>query len=312
MKHGSLCTGYGGLDMAAQAVFGGELAWWSDIETGPIKVMQHHTNAPNIGDLKHIDWPAVEPIDVLTAGYPCQPFSSAGKRKGTDDPRHLWPWIAYGIAQLRPRVVVLENVGAHLRRGFPVVAADLAALGYRVAWTLLRASDVGAAHRRERLFIVATDTAREHDHRSRPAGTTGRDEHSDRGSHAVPDTLGGVVREQPRGFGGPGGQGAPLAGGDREAATDWQEYAPAIRRWERCLGRPAPTPSVLGPRGGVKVSPAFGEWLMGLPEGHITDVPDLSINEQLKLVGNGVVPQQAEHAIRWLWNQLNRPALAAA
>jgi DNA (cytosine-5)-methyltransferase 1 len=69
---------------------------------------------------------------------------------------------------------------------------------------------------------------------------------------------------------------------------------------------------VLGPRGGVKVSPAFGEWLMGLPEGHITDVPDLSINEQLKLVGNGVVPQQAEHAIRWLWNQLNRPALAAA
>jgi DNA (cytosine-5)-methyltransferase 1 len=54
----------------------------------------------------------------------------------------------------------------------------------------------------------------------------------------------------------------------------------------------------------VKVSPGFGEWLMGLPEGHITDVPDLSINEQLKLVGNGVVPQQAEHAIRWLLGQL--------
>jgi DNA (cytosine-5)-methyltransferase 1 len=62
----------------------------------------------------------------------------------------------------------------------------------------------------------------------------------------------------------------------------------------------------------VKVSPAFGEWLMGLPEGHITDVPGLSINEQLKLVGNGVVPQQAEHAIRWLWSQLAGSIEAAA
>lgn len=155
---GSLCTGYGGLDMAVRRVFGGRLVWWSDMDPGPIAVMtHHHPGVPNLGDLKLIDWLDVEPVDILTAGYPCQPFSNAGKRKGTDDPRHLWPWIAYGIGIIRPRIVVLENVGAHLSRGFRIVAADLAALGYRISWTLLRASDVGAAHRRERLFIVATD-----------------------------------------------------------------------------------------------------------------------------------------------------------
>jgi hypothetical protein len=80
----------------------------------------------------------------------------------------------------------------------------------------------------------------------------------------------------------------------------WQQYEPAIRRWEAVLDREAPFPAVLGPEGGVKVAPTFGEWLMGLPEGLIASVPDLTINQQLKLVGNGVVPQQAEAAIRFL------------
>ncbi|GLY55350.1 DNA cytosine methyltransferase [Lentzea sp. NBRC 102530] len=156
MKVGSLCSGYGGLDLAVLNVFGGELAWWSDVEPGPVKVMtHHHPQAPNLGDLKLVDWSAVEPVGILTAGYPCQPFSNAGKRLGTEDPRHLWPWIARAVGVLRPRIIVLENVAAHLRRGFDVVSADLAALGYDAAWTLVRASDVGAAHRRERLFIVA-------------------------------------------------------------------------------------------------------------------------------------------------------------
>lgn len=85
---------------------------------------------------------------------------------------------------------------------------------------------------------------------------------------------------------------------------DWREYEPAIRRWEAVLGLPAPYPAARGPRGGVKVAPAFGEWLMGLPAGWISKVPGLSINEQLKLVGNGVVPQQAEYAIRYLYDAL--------
>ena len=153
---GSVCTGYGGLDMAVRAVFGGELLWWSDIDPGPIAAMNHHhPTVPNLGDLKAVHWHAVPRVDVFTAGYPCQPFSNAGKRLGLDDPRHLWPWIAYAVAVLRPRIVVLENVAAHLSRGFRTVAEDLAALGYRFDWTLVRASDVGAPHRRERLFVVA-------------------------------------------------------------------------------------------------------------------------------------------------------------
>lgn len=153
---GSVCTGYGGLDMAVQRVFGGELLWWSDVEPGPIAVMNHnHPGVPNLGDIKQVHWHSVPHVDVFTAGYPCQPFSPAGKRLGIDDPRHLWPWIAYAVAVLRPRTVVLENVAAHLGRGFRIVAADLAAIGYDARWRLVRASDIGAPHRRERLFVVA-------------------------------------------------------------------------------------------------------------------------------------------------------------
>ncbi len=156
---GSLCTGYGGLDMAARSAFGGRLVWWSDIEPGPVKLMtERHPEAPNLGDLKQVDWHTVPRVRTLTAGYPCQPFSNAGKRLGLDDPRHLWPWIAYAVAVLRPDRVVLENVAAHLGRGFRVVASDLAALGYRLGWTVVRASDVGAPHERKRIFIVAEDT----------------------------------------------------------------------------------------------------------------------------------------------------------
>ena len=87
--------------------------------------------------------------------------------------------------------------------------------------------------------------------------------------------------------------------GDR-GATDWGQYAPAINRWESVLGRPAPAPTEPGPKGGQRLSPRFVEFLMGLPEGHVTDV-EISRNDMLKALGNGVVPQQAAAATRaWL------------
>lgn len=292
---GSLCTGYGGLDMAAAAVFGGELVWWSDIEPGPIKVMQHHhPEAPNLGDLTTVNWSTVEPVDILTAGYPCQPFSNAGKRRGTDDPRHIWPWIARAIGVLRPRFVVLENVAAHVRRGFDVVSEDLAALGYDTAWSVVRASDVGAPHRRERLYVVAADTS-EGGRGGRPDENLWESLGNPAGGHLSTSDPSGVGRREGR----PEPEG--VVGGpdvaERGSQVDWRQYTPAIRRWEAILGVPAPRPDARGPRGGLKVNPAFSEWLMGVP-GRITSVPGLSINEQLKLAGNGVVPQQAEHAIR--------------
>jgi DNA (cytosine-5)-methyltransferase 1 len=154
----SLCTGYGGLDHAAEDVFDAELVAVSDIDPGANKILAHrYPNVPNLGDLKLIDWDAWAGVEIMTAGYPCQPFSHAGKRAGTDDPRHIFPWIVEGIRRVGPRLVLLENVRGHLVLGFPEVLGTLADIGYDARWVCLRASDVGACHKRERLFIAAAD-----------------------------------------------------------------------------------------------------------------------------------------------------------
>ncbi len=152
---GSLCSGTGALDLAAEQVTGGRTVWHCENEPGPSKVLAHRfPGVPNYGDLKALEW-ADSPVDVLTGGYPCQPFSGAGKRLGTDDPRHLFPWIAEGMARMRPPLALLENVRNHLTLGFDVVLAELDRIGYDVRWTVLAASDVGAPHRRQRLWIAA-------------------------------------------------------------------------------------------------------------------------------------------------------------
>src|SRR5690606_6368707 len=95
-------------------------------------------------------------VDIVTAGYPCQPFSVAGKRRGADDPRHLWPHVARIISEVEPPFVFLENVAHHLRLGFPEVASGMVGMGYKLAAGLFTAAEVGAPHKRERLFILAT------------------------------------------------------------------------------------------------------------------------------------------------------------
>lgn len=156
LRIGSVCTGYGGLDQAVQEVFGGELAWVADNDPGAALILAHrHPGVPNLGDITALDWHDVEPVDILTGGYPCQPFSTAGKRKGTKDARHLWPHIARALGVLRPRLAVFENVAGHLSLGFDTVLGDLAASGFDADWCCVRASDIGAAHRRNRLFLLA-------------------------------------------------------------------------------------------------------------------------------------------------------------
>ena len=155
----SLFTGYGGLDLAVTALTGGELVGVSDIDPGPCKLLAaRHPDVPNIGDVKAVDWhdDSVPHFDVLCGGYPCQPFSAAGRRAGTDDPRHLWPDVLRAIEARRPRQVFLENVRGHLTLGFDVVLRDFIAAGYSVRWSICAASSVGAPHRRERLYIYAT------------------------------------------------------------------------------------------------------------------------------------------------------------
>lgn len=271
---GSLCSGYGGLDAGWLAVAGGRVEWVSEIDGDALTVLG---GVPNVGDLTEVDWAAVPPVDVLTAGYPCQPFSHAGSRKGEKDDRHLWPYIADAIGVLRPGFVFLENVQGHLSLGFADVLGDLARLGFDARWCVVRASDVGAPHQRARLFVLSY------------ANGAGRGEHGG----SVP------VRAEQFAFEHGGGDVAD-AGGERHGSASsetWGKYEPSIRRWER-LTRPAPPPTVPGDRN-PRLNPVFVEWMMGLPEGHVTG-HGLKHNACLRLLGNGVVPQQAALALRHL------------
>jgi DNA (cytosine-5)-methyltransferase 1 len=161
LTYGSLCSGYGGLDLAVEAVFGAEPLWHFEVDPHASKVLAAHwPDVPNHGDLTATDWTTVAPVDVICGGYPCQPFSHAGQRKGTTDDRHIWPHIADALRVLRPRYAVFENVAGHVSLGFDAVLADLAEIGFDAEWVTVRASDVGACHRRERLFILAADADR--------------------------------------------------------------------------------------------------------------------------------------------------------
>jgi len=158
MKIGSLFSGYGGLDIAVENHFDAETVWHAEFEEAPSKVLAAHwPGIPNHHDVSVVDWSAVEPVDIITGGYPCQPFSSAGQRKGLEDERHLWPFVAEAVDVLRPEWVVFENVRGHLTLGFDQVLRDLHLLKYDVRWEVIKASDIGAPHRRERIFILGKD-----------------------------------------------------------------------------------------------------------------------------------------------------------
>lgn len=170
---GSLCTGYGGLDLGLALGLGVQLrhAWHVEYDPAPGKILAaRFPGVPNLGDLTTLDHSSLEPVDWLTAGYPCQPFSQAGKRKGASDERHLWPFVARTIGELRPRRVLLENVAGHVALGLDAVLWDLATLGYDATWGVVRASDAGAPHRRERVFVVASNTGHADRRRTDTAG----------------------------------------------------------------------------------------------------------------------------------------------
>lgn len=329
VKLGSLCSGAGGLDLAVEKVFGAETVWHCEIDTAASKVLAHRwPGVPNHRDLITTDWAIVEPIDILCAGWPCQPWSAAGKQLGAADERAIWPHIAHAIRVLRPRYVCLENVSAVVVLGeLARAAGDLAEAGYDAQWTCLSASEVGAPHKRERFFIVATDSAGDGRHEGRPesAGLVGRSDVALGGDAAVsllptPAAADGgagsrlnlrtavTLLPTPTASDGSGGKtsrsgdriGEPLLGGiARDFAGQWGKYAPAIHRWEQIAG-PAPSPTEPNRNGKPRLNPAFSEWLMGWPAGWVTEVPGLSRNDKLRIIGNGVVPQAAEAALSWL------------
>jgi len=94
-------------------------------------------------------------VDIITGGYPCQPFSAAGKRKGGDDPRHLWPYIRKHVETIRPVQCFFENVEGHISLGLNSVISDLEEDGYSTTWGIFSAREVGAPHQRKRVYIMA-------------------------------------------------------------------------------------------------------------------------------------------------------------
>jgi DNA (cytosine-5)-methyltransferase 1 len=161
--HIGLCAGYGGIEIGLQRVIPNlRSVALCEIEAFACANLVAKMEAglmdaaPIWTDLKTFPWAEFrDRVDILTGGYPCQPFSAAGKRAGKDDPRHLWPWIADGIRALRPRACFLENVEGHISLGLPTVISDLEELGYKVSWGIFSAAEVGAPHQRKRVFILA-------------------------------------------------------------------------------------------------------------------------------------------------------------
>jgi DNA (cytosine-5)-methyltransferase 1 len=160
MNHGSLFSGVGGFDLPSewmgwQNVFHCE---WNDFGQ---KVLKYYwPNAISYGDITKTDFTIHRGnIDILTGGFPCQPFSMAGKRKGTEDDRHLWPEMLRAIREIQPKWVVGENVFGLINWDgglvFDQVQADLEAEGYEVQPYVLPACGVNAPHKRERIWFVA-------------------------------------------------------------------------------------------------------------------------------------------------------------
>jgi len=101
-------------------------------------------------------------VDLITGGYPCQPFSQAGKRKGAEDERHLWPYIRKHIQAIKPNRCFFENVEGHISLGLSTVISDLEEDGFRTAWGIFSAREVGAPHQRKRVFIMANTNSQRH------------------------------------------------------------------------------------------------------------------------------------------------------
>ena len=174
LRHGSLFSGIGGFDLAA------EWAGWENVfhcEWNPFgqRVLKHYwPNAESFIDITKSDFSKYEhTVDIISGGFPCQPFSTAGERRGTDDTRYLWPAMLDVIAAVKPRYVVGENVYGLVNWNegmvFDTVCADLEAKGYEVQAFLLPAASVNAPHKRNRIWFVAHSMRARHsrDHRHR-------------------------------------------------------------------------------------------------------------------------------------------------
>lgn len=185
---GSLFSGYGGLDLAVAELFEAKVLWHVEYDKAPSQILEHHyPEIPNYGDITKVDFSQIPKVNILTGGFPCQDLSLAGKRAGLKDGTRsgLWSYFAEAIDTIKPDWIIIENVKGLLSatansnleycpecmgetrnqpilRALGAVLGDLAELGYNAQWQNLQAAQIGAPHRRERIFILAYPNTRPH------------------------------------------------------------------------------------------------------------------------------------------------------
>jgi DNA (cytosine-5)-methyltransferase 1 len=264
---GSLFSGIGGLDLGLERA-GMEIRWNCEIDQYCCRILQKWwPDVPNLGDVTAVDWSTVERVDLICGGYPCQPFSYAGKRGGADDPRHLWPHFASALRHLRPRFAILENVPGHLSLGFGRVLGDLAELGFDAEWDCIPAAAVGAPHLRYRVFVVAYASGARR--REDAGGASGHEGQNARGPEADDHVADGD---------GEGGRAWDVAAADGAVGDT---VSPSSRTH---TPRQVDHGVQLANQVGGTLNPTWVEWLMGFPPGWTDCEPS----------GTAVVPQVAQ------------------
>jgi len=161
LRHLDLFSGLGGFSLGLEATGGFETVAFCDIEKFSRKVLKKHwPNVKQYKDIKELTYEQIKedtlaPIDIVTGGYPCQPFSIAGSQRGEKDKRHLWPDMFRIVKECKPTWVIGENVSGHIKLGLDTVLQDLESEGYSVRAFSISASSIGANHQRERVWIIA-------------------------------------------------------------------------------------------------------------------------------------------------------------
>ena len=168
MNHVDLFSGIGGFSLGLERTGGFKTVAFCEIEKFPKEILRKHwPNVKQYDDIKELTneklkTDGIGPVDILTCGYPCQPFSNAGLKKGEQDPRHLWPDCFRLIKECRPTWVIGENVSGHIKLGLDSVLSDLESQGYGTRTFSVSAASVGANHKRERVWVLAY-SERNHD-----------------------------------------------------------------------------------------------------------------------------------------------------
>ena len=315
----SLCTGYGGIELGLERA-GVPLRPIAYVEREAFAAAnlvakieaEQMAPAPVWTDVKTFPYSDFHGrVDILLAGYPCQPFSAAGQRKGEADERHLWPFIARGIAACQPRLVFAENVEGHLSLGIKDVFNDLGRMGYEYTAGLFSAEEVGASHRRKRLFWLAySGSARSATWFSKPQQWQKRqpevaDNNCRRGWPAGPGQSQHEWEEPRTVADADSNTGGKAAGAEQQAEgtrKPSQMGDTGGTESNRLPDEKWPTVSEVGKSGKRQTESKLGGTIDGAG-----CWPDATANrvDRLRLLGNGVVPQTAAKAWVTLWERLN-------